>query len=1168
MNGADDDPTENEPVVKLSAADMATLERMVGPSTFARGWAYARQGAVVTRNVPGPSAAGGRHTVVGAVAGTAASAYRVSVDLVRSPSGQLVSFVGSCTCPVGSDCKHAVALVLAPGAGVADAGPAPGPARNAGPDLGEGRRLRLVPDADDEAVSRRFWDDVDARRRGTAPSVGRRTAPRRPARPSWEVPLRALLDLGTGADDEAGPAVLALQFDVSPAQPATSRRSGPRPAGIKVRPVTQGRSGGWVRTGVSWSRLDYWSYGRRGDERTERHLLLLHELLALSRMNRSRYYGYGDEAVALEAIASRRVWDLLAEAIDHQLPLVVAGRGASPVDLRQDPVEVVLDVRDDGAGLVVAPVLTDADGPIRPASGVMIGSPPHGIAWWDGPVPPGTSGAGPLHLAPFGAPLAPGVADLLGSQPVRVPPGEADRFLATAVPVLRRRVPIRSGDGSVEVPAPAPPRLHAVLRHRPGHVVEVAWRWGAAGTEGQDGRPLWAGARGGIEDDGELGIVAEVCAVVGDVPQLFEPARSGRRLATGAVLGGMDAVVFLAEVVPVLAELPGVVVEEVGEAPDYRRVEEAPVVHLGGATPTDRDWFDLSVTVTVGGEAVPFAELFTALAAGEEHLLLPSGAYFSLDRDELRQLARLIDEARSLHEAPGGAIRLTRFQAGLWEELKRLGVVSAQASRWEAAVRALSDAGDRVDHPAPPGLAATLRPYQLAGFNWLAYLYEVGLGGILADDMGLGKTIQALALMCHVRAGGASAAPFLVVAPTSVVGNWDAECRRFAPGLRPVVISETTARRGLPVADAVAGADVVVTSYSLFRLDYDEYAGVAWAALFLDEAQMAKNRTSQAFQRAKLLPVPCKVAMTGTPIENNLMELWSLLAITAPGLFPSPERFTEYYRHPIERRGDAERLELLRRRIRPLMLRRTKEEVAADLPDKQEQVLELDLLPRHHRLYQTYLARERQKVLGLLGDVQKHRFEILKSLTVLRQVSLAGSLVDERHSRVPATKLDALEELLAEIVADGHRALVFSQFTGFLGLARRRIEAAGIDTCYLDGRTKKRQEVIERFRSGDAPVFLISLKAGGFGLNLTEADYCIILDPWWNPATEAQAVDRAHRIGQTKKVMVYRLVAKDTIEEKVMALKARKAALVARVMDGGAFEAGALTAADIRQLLE
>ena len=207
-------------------------------------------------------------------------------------------------------------------------------------------------------------------------------------------------------------------------------------------------------------------------------------------------------------------------------------------------------------------------------------------------------------------------------------------------------------------------------------------------------------------------------------------------------------------------------------------------------------------------------------------------------------------------------------------------------------------------------------------------------------------------------------------------------------------------------------------------------------------------------------------------------------------------------------------------------------------------------------------------MLGLLGEVQKHQFEILKSLTVLRQVSLAGSLVDERHARVPSTKLDALEELLDEIVADGHRALVFSQFTGFLGLARTRIEAAGIDTCYLDGRTRKRQAVIERFRSGDAPVFLISLKAGGFGLNLTEADYCIILDPWWNPATEAQAVDRAHRIGQTKKVMVYRLVAKDTIEEKVMALKARKAALVAQVMDGGAFESGALTAADIRQLLE
>ncbi len=468
----------------------------------------------------------------------------------------------------------------------------------------------------------------------------------------------------------------------------------------------------------------------------------------------------------------------------------------------------------------------------------------------------------------------------------------------------------------------------------------------------------------------------------------------------------------------------------------------------------------------------------------------------------------------------------------------------------------------------PATLRATLRPYQHTGFNWLAYLYEHRLGGILADDMGLGKTLQALALMCHTNERGLTNDPYLVVAPTSVVGNWASECRRFAPDLNVTTVTETGRRRGTSLQDMAADFDVVITSYSLFRIEYDEYAGVDWAGLFLDEAQFAKNRLSQTYQRAKTLPVPFKVAMSGTPIENNLMELWSLLSIVAPGLFASPDRFAEYYRVPIEKGTDAERLAQLRRRVRPLMLRRTKEQVASDLPAKQEQVLELDLSPKHKKVYQTYLQRERQKVLGLLDDMTKNRFEIFRSLTLLRQASLDVSLVDAEHTGVPSTKLDALMEMLEDIVADGHRVLVFSQFTRFLTLARDRIRQAGIEHCYLDGRTRNRPAVIAEFREGHAPVFLISLKAGGFGLNLTEADYCILLDPWWNPATEAQAVDRIHRIGQTRKVMVYRLVAIDTLEEKVMALKAKKAALFANVMDGGGFESGAMTAADIRDLLD
>ena len=330
----------------------------------------------------------------------------------------------------------------------------------------------------------------------------------------------------------------------------------------------------------------------------------------------------------------------------------------------------------------------------------------------------------------------------------------------------------------------------------------------------------------------------------------------------------------------------------------------------------------------------------------------------------------------------------------------------------------------------------------------------------------------------------------------------------------------------------------------MFRLDADAYSQREWSGLFLDEAQFVKNHQSKAYQCVRRLPAPFKLAITGTPMENNLMELWSLLSITAPGLFPNPTRFREFYARPIEKDRDGELLAQLRRRIKPLVKRRTKEQVAADLPAKQEQVLEVELHRRHRTIYQRHLQRERQKVLGLINDMDRNRFTILRSLTLLRQLSLHAGLVDDKNHDIPSAKVDALVEQLDDVVGGGHRALVFSQFTGFLDVVRSRLDVAGIDYCYLDGKTRNRSAVIERFKGGSVPVFLISLKAGGFGLNLTEADYCFLLDPWWNPATEAQAVDRTHRIGQTRQVMVYRLIAADTIEQKVMALKARKVAAV------------------------
>ena len=758
-----------------------------------------------------------------------------------------------------------------------------------------------------------------------------------------------------------------------------------------------------------------------------------------------------------------------------------------------------------------------------------------------------------------------------------------------------------ASDESVELPQLAVPTLSLLANYGADHRVRLHWEWHYKSGKLVTAQPLWRhpGDHGYRDDPAEARLLEAVGQPWDLVPALGESATGGwgtPRLAASAELSGLDTLAFTEELLPRLREIPGVAVDTAGDIADYREAEEAPVVAISTKATDSRDWFDLGIVITLEGQPVSFAALFSALAAGQTRMLLPSGAYFSLDLPELHQLRALIDEARILQDNQGNKdapLQISRFQAGLWDELAQLGIVDQQAAAWREAVGGLLEGGVK-GLPLPATLNAELRPYQLEGFNWLSFLYRHGLGGVLADDMGLGKTVQALALICaaKVAAGGAAAAPdgdaaapdaapepaedsaaaapgaapFLVVAPTSVVGNWEAETARFAPGLTVRAISETFAKSGSSPAEAMAGADIVITSYALFRIDYEAYASKEWAGLVLDEAQFVKNHQSKAYQCARKLPAVFKLAITGTPLENNLMEFWALTSIVAPGLFSSPKRFAEYYQKPVEKNGDKAQLDKLRRRVRPLMMRRTKEQVIHDLPPKQEQILEVVLNPRHQKVYQTHLQRERQKILGLIDDVNKNRFTIFQSLTLLRQLSLDPSLIDPSLSGVRSSKLDVLFEQLEDLVAEGHRALIFSQFTGFLGKVRERLVEENIEFCYLDGSTRNRTDVVNEFKNGAAPVFLISLKAGGFGLNLTEADYVFLLDPWWNPASEAQAVDRTHRIGQARNVMVYRLVAKDTIEEKVMALKARKSQLFADVMEGDALSGGALTAEDLAGL--
>ncbi len=1109
--------------------DAATLADAVGASCFAKGFQYAQQRAVVHAEWD-PSESALRGLVRGSSGHFYATAAFFSLTGGLPPQFEL----GECSCPVGFNCKHAVALVLA-----------------------------------------------------ATPVMAPRGKPRESSLPvPWERSLDSLLKSGPGTPGAPGAAAaktpLAIELTLAgDGRQAQGRGHATGAPGFKLlgRLVRPGKNGGWVNGGLSWGKLD--SLGYSGDYLQEQ-VRLLREFYALyrSRRGQSAYYGYSygdDRSVELSAFESRQFWPLLDEAGSAGLRLVYP-RKLGVVE-RYRTAELCLDVtRSDPSGpLVITPVVRIEGAPAGAAPVAFIGSDGHGLVYVDRAV--AQQGGDPagwrFRLGRLSNPVSSELQRMaLAGQRLQVPAAEEPRFRAGYYPRLRRAATVISSDESFTPPAISGPDLVLRACYGPGHDLEISWEW--AYKLGDS--PLRVPVNLGPAGDAYRDLAAEQTILAGlDLPLdrfgLLSPDQAAfagphPALVPRVRLSGIDTMRFSTELLPLLADHPGVIAEVTGEPADYREAGDSLRISVStDDVAGDTDWFDLGVSISVEGRQVPFLDVFLALSRGETYLLLADGAYFSLQKPELQALARLIEEARALQDSPAESLRISRFQAGLWDELAGLGVIDHQASAWQEQVQGLLSAGHVRGAEPPPALRAQLRPYQRDGFGWLAFLWEHRLGGILADDMGLGKTLQSLALICHARQADPAIPPFLIVAPTSVVPNWPAEAARFTPGLKVVPVCDTVSRRGQSLGALVAGADAVVTSYTLLRIDFDAYAELGWSGLVLDEAQNVKNRQSKIYQCTRRLPAQVKIAITGTPMENNLMELWSLLSITAPGLFPNPARFSDYYARPIEKQGDAELLAQLQRRIKPLVKRRTKEQVLADLPPKQEQVLEVDLHPQHRKLYQTHLQRERQKILGLIGDMNTNRFAIFRSLTLLRQLSLHAGLIDDVHQDLPSSKIDALLGQLRDVTGGGHRALVFSQFTGFLDKVRGRLDAEGVQYCYLDGKTRNRAAVIERFKSGAAPVFLISLKAGGFGLNLAEADYCFLLDPWWNPATEAQAVDRIHRIGQTRSVMVYRLVARDTIEEKVMALKARKAKLFSSVLDQGNVFGAALEADDIRGLL-
>ncbi len=1191
----------------------------VGRGAFQRGLDYARKG-----RVRGIGVAGDGDIISAQSKGSGSRIYQTMVFRKQHGRRGPIAWAGSCSCPVGTNCKHVAALLITVRA-----------------------QAEETSDGGDSS-----------------------------SRSAWESQLAGLLHL-----ERTPRRRMALEIVNDPGSMWGT------PAGPSMLPLIEGKRG-WNRQGASWSQI---ASGGLDDEVDPEVIGVLRELAGMA-----GGYGfyYSDDRISL-VTAPARVWGVLRRGLAAGLTLTTAQRHGQPVYLAEGLRGGVHLIREDDGGVVVAPALDIDDveelrrlqvpGLNLNFTLMPIGDPVHGFYTWM----PGRE----LLLMPIEPRPTEALSRvLLGEgEAITIPAQDVTRFEDEHLEALTRALPVLSADASIRMPEPT--TLRAVLEVHVDageHRLTTGWSFRYVTGSGEvrrrydvgdlaavaDSR-LHHGARSSVrgngtgarDTDGEIRLAREI------VGALMPVVRSNEPVWGPLDLRGMATARFMTETLPVLREMEAFDVEVDDDVADYREAADAPVITTSVSDDEDRpDWFSLSVRVHVGEEEIPIGQLMAAVAAGEREVLLESGTWLSIDRPEIEALARLMEEGRELADPQAhGTLRVSALHAGYYEALESLGVIGRATARWKERVgrlleraRAAEAAADRADGPTggatgevavPEGMRATLRPYQLEGYRWLDFLRQADLGGILADDMGLGKTVQVLAAVQRLieereEAQGRELAdsgeppgtgPVLVIAPTSVVGSWVEQAEQFCPDLRVQSVRRTAAKREESLEQIAARSDVVVTSYTIVRLCEEEFIAQDWAWVVCDEAQFVKNHTSATYKAVRRLRAPSTIAITGTPLENSLMDLWALMSVAAPGLLPDPERFGQVYRKPIDR-GDTEALGRLRRRMRPFLLRRTKEQVAADLPAKTEQVLAVELGAKHRKAYDQRLARERQKILGLLEeDTAQSRFIALKALTTLRQMALDPALVDggdgtepgdaegaasagtdaaggkaasgrkpARGARdakgkataapakgqrgpgrrpSPSAKIQVLLEHLDPIISEGHRALIFSQFTRYLSGVREHLEAAGVRTAYLDGGTSNRQEVIDAFRAGGADVFLISLKAGGFGLTLTEADYVFLLDPWWNPQAEEQAVDRTHRIGQDKPVMVYRLVSADTIEEKVMALKEKKAELFARVVEGtgdvedggegaegpfgtagaagtGGLSPAALTAAEIRELIE
>jgi SNF2 family DNA or RNA helicase len=571
------------------------------------------------------------------------------------------------------------------------------------------------------------------------------------------------------------------------------------------------------------------------------------------------------------------------------------------------------------------------------------------------------------------------------------------------------------------------------------------------------------------------------------------------------------------------------------------------------------DWFDIHAKIKFGEYEIPFKELRKLIMRRKVEFKLPNGEIAIIPEAWLTKYADLF----SLSETDGDNEKpvLRKHHLNLVKELEEGNLAKVHLSE---KLRSLNSFSGIKDYPLPTGFKGELRPYQKAGFNWLRFLNEYKLGGCLADDMGLGKTVQTLTMLLAEKEAGSGTS--LLVMPTSLIYNWEMEASKFTPGLRILNYTGTLRNKDISRFEKY---DLILTSYGITRLDVELLQQFYFNYVILDESQVIKNPTSNISKAVRELKSRHKLVLTGTPIENTTLDLWSQMSFINPGILGPQTYFRNEYQNPIEKKNDESRSRKLHAVIKPFILRRHKSQVATELPEKVENIQYSTMTAEQEKRYEEIKSFYREKIFNLIETegLGNSRFMILEGLTKLRQLANHPRMIEQGYQG-DSGKYEDVTHMLENALSEGHKVLVFSQFVKHLELVRQHLKANKIDFAYLDGSSTDRKEQVERFNKDEnLKVFLISIKAGGLGLNLTEADYVFILDPWWNPAVEAQAVDRAHRIGQKKKVFTYKFITRNTVEEKILMLQQRKLRLTTELITTEESFMKQLSKDDIMQML-